>query len=846
MSGFRGVRGRRRAAAALGGAALTASLLLAPTSTVSAEERPGTVGAAPRSAPSAELGNGGRVDLVDGRDVRMTADGTEGRYSVASVDGTVSVRPAGKSAADRRAARLALPAGDAGKRTYTAGNAAYAASSTYSVKLTITNADVVTKSFYVWDRKTWASYPVDSGASYNPSSTVKLPPGDYFAVALHQDWQRPGYLLTRTFSVGTAGKTVTFDERAAKETAVRTDDTTATRESAAVWISVPGGDLAGFAGAGPDKVYVTPFSVPGVSLRLHEVLTRKGSSANVPSPYRYDLTHSFTGTVPATPVKTVKRSTLAKTVTKVAAPGTRTTAYLQSVPSFGEWTGVYIGASAPVAASLTEYMTPGVTYSRLLNHGPGDATLDLPDRTLSAGTNAGETVGAAPLQPVRREWGGSQRNAGKIWLYEPHVFGDTAGHRGLDGRATYSYRLASAAGVTYAQADGLDAYDTLSSAALPSGSTVYTLDQTVHRRVPYSRLGTDVHSLWTFRSAYASGRELPLIDTRLNVPGLDGYGRAAAGALRIEASATTRDTEASEANTTVTGLAYTTDDGRTWTDLTVAADGSATLDVPATAAYVGLRVTASDDLGGSLRRTLGRAFAGPAAQGDEKAGATRISGIVVNGGKPVELTDQPLQEFTAKFTATDPSGIASGDMYLYKGAYGSPSAVLYGTWPASCTKVTETTSTCRAQFAYIHPRWTLGRNSFAGTWKLAAWAESADGTGLVDLHAAKSVRVLRDARLSADAGPEPVTKGKTLTVTGKLSRADWETGGYRGYSGQSVKLQFRKKGATTYTTVKTVTTSSTGKLTATVKASTDGYWRYAFPGTTTAKATAGGDYVDVR
>ncbi|MFH9038861.1 calcium-binding protein [Streptomyces sp. NPDC017966] len=248
------------------------------------------------------------------------------------------------------------------------------------------------------------------------------------------------------------------------------------------------------------------------------------------------------------------------------------------------------------------------------------------------------------------------------------------------------------------------------------------------------------------------------------------------------------------------------------------------------------------------RRRITRAFAGPAPHGDETAGATRISNVVVNGGKRVELTDAPLQEFKARFTATDPSGIASGDMYLYKGSYDTPDAVLYGTWPATCTEVSATTSTCEAHFAYIQPRWALGRNSFAGTWKLAAWAESADRTGHVDLHAAKSVSVVRDATLTVNAAPEPVAKGKTLTVTGKLARADWETrGGYHGYTGQKVKLQFRKKGTSTYTTVKTITTDSSGALKTTVKASTDGYWRYTFASTsTTAPATASGDYVDVR
>ncbi len=90
-------------------------------------------------------------------------------------------------------------------------------------------------------------------------------------------------------------------------------------------------------------------------------------------------------------------------------------------------------------------------------------------------------------------------------------------------------------------------------------------------------------------------------------------------------------------------------------------------------------------------------------------------------------------------------------------------------------------------------------------------------------------------------------KGKTLTVTGKLSRANWETGTYKGYAGQPVKLQFRKKNSKTYTTVKTVRTNNTGALKTTVKASADGYWRYTFAGTSTTPAvTAAGDFVDVR
>ncbi|MFF7950571.1 hypothetical protein [Streptomyces griseorubiginosus] len=842
---------RRSVGAGLCGAVLTASVLLAPSAGAApVKTGTGTVRVQP-GAKGVELGNGDRVDLIDGRNLHITAaDRAErARYSVASLDGRLSVRPSAERAADREPASLALKPATATAATTSSTTAAAAS---YSVKLTITHADyVASKLFYVWDRRTWTTYLVNSDGQ-GPTSTVKLPPGDYFAVALHADWQQPSYLLAQSFTVGSAAKTVSFDQRAAKETGIRTDDTTATRQSAAVWLSVPGGDLAGFAGDGDAKVYVTPFTMPGVSLRIHDVLAKKGSSANVPSPYRYDLTHSFKNTVPASPVKNVTRTSLARTVTQLRAPGTRTTAFLETVPYFGEWTGVYVGTAVPAVGPVTEYVTPGVAYGRLLEYGTYEQYLDLADRTLSAGSSAGETLGGAPFQPVRGAGAPSQVYNRRLYLAEGSAFGDADGHRGYDYRSRSTYKVTGEDGVVYADGPGNGPSHSLTSSALPAREQSYTVRQTLHRRVPYARLATDLSNEWTFRtgstSAGTSDRELPLIDAQVKVSDLDALGRAAAGTVRVSATAATRGVDAATANTRVTGLAASADGGTTWTELPLAADGSSQYEVPASAAYVALRVTAVDDRGGSLTRTLLRAFAGPAPQGDETTGSTRISGVVVNGGKPVRLHDQPLQEFTATFTATDPSGIAGGDMYLYKGSYDAPSAVLYGTWPASCTKVDATTATCMAQFAYIQPRWNFGRNALAGTWNTAAWAESADGSGFTDRHAVKSVPLLRDAALTVDASPEPVAKNKTLTVTGKLSRADWEIlGGFHGYAGQKVRLQFRKKGASTYTTVKTVTTNSTGNLKTTVKATTDGYWRYSFAGsTTTATATAGGDYVDVR
>ncbi|WP_234379171.1 hypothetical protein A6P39_45440 [Streptomyces sp. FXJ1.172] len=92
-----------------------------------------------------------------------------------------------------------------------------------------------------------------------------------------------------------------------------------------------------------------------------------------------------------------------------------------------------------------------------------------------------------------------------------------------------------------------------------------------------------------------------------------------------------------------------------------------------------------------------------------------------------------------------------------------------------------------------------------------------------------------------------VHKGRTFTVSGKLTRADWEKHTYNTVGGQSVRLQFRKSGTSTYTTVKTVTSDTSGNVKATATASAAGYWRYSYAGiSTTSGASATGVYVGVK
>ncbi|MER7970106.1 calcium-binding protein [Streptomyces sp. NPDC005840] len=242
------------------------------------------------------------------------------------------------------------------------------------------------------------------------------------------------------------------------------------------------------------------------------------------------------------------------------------------------------------------------------------------------------------------------------------------------------------------------------------------------------------------------------------------------------------------------------------------------------------------------------ALAVPAAHADEAEGDTAISNVVVNGGKAVVVGATAKKSVTVTFTVKDAAGVGWAQAILYHGATIDSSdtgALANGRdGRATCTTVNATTKNCTSTFD-LAPGLNL-INSSAGGWKVWAIATGKDDDYVLK-ESAKSFTVQRASKLTVDATPEPVKKGRTITVTGKLSRANWETGKYAGYTAQPVKLQFRKKSATSYTTLKTVKTNSTGALRTTTTATVDGYYRYSFAGTSTTPAvSAAGDYVDVK
>ncbi|MER5573039.1 hypothetical protein [Streptomyces massasporeus] len=229
-----------------------------------------------------------------------------------------------------------------------------------------------------------------------------------------------------------------------------------------------------------------------------------------------------------------------------------------------------------------------------------------------------------------------------------------------------------------------------------------------------------------------------------------------------------------------------------------------------------------------------------------------FSNVKVNSGKNIVVGTTNVVSVPVTFTVTHAADLdtgsdnfATGPLIYHGSSLDAADNVLISDDPATCTAASTTVLNCKGVIA-VRPADGDLFNTDAGTWGAGALAVTSDDAEKMQ-GGLGTTKVQRYSKLTVNAGPEPVSKGKTITSTGKLSRANWEDNAYHGYTNQPVKLQFRKAGTSTYTTVKTVTSDQYGNVKATATAQYDGYWRFSFAGTTTTPAVnATGDYVDVR
>ena len=97
----------------------------------------------------------------------------------------------------------------------------------------------------------------------------------------------------------------------------------------------------------------------------------------------------------------------------------------------------------------------------------------------------------------------------------------------------------------------------------------------------------------------------------------------------------------------------------------------------------------------------------------------------------------------------------------------------------------------------------------------------------------------------ANASPEPVRKGRTITVKGVLKQL---TTSWKGYGSQKVRILFRQKGSTTWYLKGTTTTTSSGSFSKGFTAEKDGTWVAVFQDADSKHLVSSGreDYVDVQ
>lgn len=260
-------------------------------------------------------------------------------------------------------------------------------------------------------------------------------------------------------------------------------------------------------------------------------------------------------------------------------------------------------------------------------------------------------------------------------------------------------------------------------------------------------------------------------------------------------------------------------------------------------------------------------LAAPAALADSPD--LTFGAVTVNNGKPIAVGTKANVTVPVTYSFTRPSDFAIDyetnflGVILYRGKLADPDnglETLSRAPKCTATATTDTTVTesCTTSLT-VNPREQLMSAADATTWKAGAFyghvsVDHDDSDDHISFEngydlwgGLGTARIQRIAAVTVNASPEPVVKGRTLTVKGKLTRADWAKQTYTGYTSQKVTLQFKAKGATAYTDVKTVTSGTGGALSTTVKASKDGSYRYKFAGTsTTAAKTSAGDYVDVK
>ncbi|NRQ39430.1 hypothetical protein HII36_47540 [Nonomuraea sp. NN258] len=199
-----------------------------------------------------------------------------------------------------------------------------------------------------------------------------------------------------------------------------------------------------------------------------------------------------------------------------------------------------------------------------------------------------------------------------------------------------------------------------------------------------------------------------------------------------------------------------------------------------------------------------------------------ISPVSISPSPPLVVFDSPV---TATFTFTT-KGATTAELNLDPPGISAPTPLT----PLD-KSVSGDVTTWKATKAF--------EAKDAGKWTFFAVAH---GSGDASTNGSFDVAKALDTSIgNFGARPDLVDKGDLIRVSGRL------LAGGDGYSGQTVKITFRARGAASYSTVTTVTSGRGGWFGARVRADVTGYWRAEFAATSVARGSVSdSDRVDVR
>ncbi|KOG08141.1 hypothetical protein ADK35_42210 [Streptomyces viridochromogenes] len=134
-----------------------------------------------------------------------------------------------------------------------------------------------------------------------------------------------------------------------------------------------------------------------------------------------------------------------------------------------------------------------------------------------------------------------------------------------------------------------------------------------------------------------------------------------------------------------------------------------------------------------------------------------------------------------------------------------------------------------------------------GYWRLryaGSTTKDIKGTVSKSLRKTRALTRIKDA----NASPEPVYKGRTITVKGVLQERAVGSSTWKAYGGRKVQLLFRPKGKSTWYLMATVTTKTNGSFSKGFTAKEDGTWVpvHLYPDGKHFVGDGREDYVDVR